>query len=52
MVARYIEQFLSRMEGMIFRRMIKRKVRLMMEIKDIQEKLELSEKQLKAIELL
>ena len=52
MVAGYIEQFLSRMEGMMFRRMIKKKVRLMMEMKDLQEKLELSEKQLQAIELL
>ena len=47
-----IEQYLSMQEGIQFRRMIKQKVRLMMEMKEIQEKIEISGKQLKAMELL
>jgi hypothetical protein len=52
MVAGYIEQYLTRQEGIRFRRMIKKKVRSMLEKREIHEKIELGKKQLKAIELL
>ena len=45
-----IEYHLTRLDGIRFRRMIKRKVRLMLEMKDMQEKLKLAENQKKAIE--
>jgi hypothetical protein len=51
-VSGYIEQCLTRLDKLRFMRMIKRKVRLMMEMKEMQEKLELAEKQLKAINCL
>ena len=51
-VAGYIEQYLTRQEGIMFKRMLKRKVRLMLEVKEMQEKIGLGEKQLKAIQLL
>jgi hypothetical protein len=46
-VTGYIEQSLTRMEGIRFKRMIKRKIRTMLEIKEIQEKIVLGEKQMK-----
>ena len=51
-MAGQIEQYLSRQEGVMFKRMIKRKVKLMLEMKEIQEKLELCGRQLNAIKLL
>ena len=52
LVAGSIEQYLRMQEGVQFRRMIRQKVKLMLEIRDIQEKIDLNEKQLKATELL
>ena len=52
MVAGHIEQYLSKQEGVKFQRMIKRKVKLMLEMKEIQEKLELCGKQIYALKLL
>eukprot|EP00090_Calanus_glacialis_P021914 TRINITY_DN33795_c0_g1_i1.p1 TRINITY_DN33795_c0_g1~~TRINITY_DN33795_c0_g1_i1.p1 ORF type:complete len:207 (+),score=68.22 TRINITY_DN33795_c0_g1_i1:22-621(+) len=46
-VTGYIEQSLTRMEGIRFKRMIKRKIRTMLEMKEIQEKIVLGEKQIK-----
>jgi hypothetical protein len=51
-VAGHIEQYLSKQEGVKYLRMIKRKVKLMLEMKEIQEKLELCGKQMNAIKML
>ena len=45
-MTRYIEQTLTRMEGIMFKRMIKRKIRTMLEMKEIQEKISLGEKKI------
>ena len=42
----YIENFVSRVEGIKFRRLINRRIRTMFEIKEIQEKIEIKRKQL------
>ena len=42
----YIEKFLSRSESIKFRRLINRRIRIMFEIKEIQENIEISKKQL------
>ena len=51
-VSAYIEQNLTRLDRIRFRRKIKRKVRLMLEMKEMHEKLELAEKQMKAMDCL
>ena len=45
-VVGYIEQYLTRMEGVRFRRMINRKIRTIFEMKEIQERIEMGKKQL------
>ena len=45
-VVGYIEKYLSRMEGIRFRRRIHRRIRTMLEMKEIQEKIETGKKQI------